>query len=121
MNLIKDDSTNDAEVQEEGESDILRYQGTFEGIEGSALHVALRYQRTEIAWLMLAVASNLDWSKFPPVVLQAMESLGLSKSDRKGTPDIRILADEKGRTPADLATEVGGQWTAWIADGRFTP
>lgn len=118
--MIKDDSEDDAEVEEQ-ETDILRYTGTFEGIEGSALHVAVRYQQTDIAWLLLAMASNLDWSKFPSAVLQAMESLGLSKSDRKATPDIRTLTDDKGRTPLDVAQEVGGQWAGWIADGRFTP
>lgn len=120
LHLIKDESEDDA-VDEEEDVDILRYQGTFEGIEGSALHVAIRYQREEVAWLLLAIASNLDWSKFPPPVLQAMESLGLSKSDRKTSPDIRTLKDEKGRTPLVLAQEVGGQWAGWVADGRFTP
>lgn len=118
--LIKDDSEDDVEDEEE-ETDILRYTGTFEGIEGSALHVAIRYQREEVAWLLLAMASNLDWSKFPSPVLQAMESLGLSKSERKASPDIRTLKDDKGRTPLNLAQELGGSWSGWVSDGRFTP
>ncbi|KAK5946133.1 hypothetical protein PMZ80_000273 [Knufia obscura] len=122
LHLIKDDSEDDAVVEEEEEqTNILRYQGTFEGIEGSALHVAIRYEREEVAWLLLAMASSLDWSKFPTQVIQAMESLGLSKSERKATPDIRTLKDDQGRTPLALAQEVGGQWSGWIADGRFNP
>lgn len=124
FHLIKDDFEAEADADtdaDEGSSgDILRYTGTFEGIEGSALHVAVRYNREEVAWLLLALASNLDWSKFPNPVLQAMESLGLSQSDRKGDPDIRTLQDDQGRTPIDLAQELGGVWSGWIADGRFT-
>lgn len=121
LHLIKDDSEVDADADEQDHQDILRYQGTFEGIEGSALHVAIRYQREEVAWLLLAMASNLDWSQFPAPVLQAMESLGLSKDDRKASPDVRTLKDDKGRTPLALAQEIGGQWSGWIADGRFQP
>lgn len=117
--MIKEESEDD--VEEDEEMDILRYVGTFEGISGSALHVAIRYQREEIAWLLLAMASQLDWSKFPQPVLQAMESLGLSKDDRQGTPDIRSLKDEEGRTSQQLAQEIGGSWSGWVADGRFQP
>lgn len=120
LHLIKDDSEEDEDFEQQ-ETDILHYTGTFEGIEGSALHVAVRYQQTDIAWLLLAMASNLDWSKFPSPVLQAMQSLGLNKTDRKAVPDIRTLKDDKGRTSLDVAQEVGGQWVGWIADGRFTP
>lgn len=123
IHLVNDN--NDAEVDaddDDGEPvDILRYTGTFEGIEGSGLHVAVRYQQEEIAWLLLALASSLNWSKFPPAVLQAMESLGLSKSDRKGDPDIRTLQDDQGRTALELAQELGGVWSGWVTDGRFDP
>lgn len=115
---MKDDSENEFEDQEQ-EVDLLRYQGTFEGIEGSALHVAIQYQRVEVAWLLLAMASTLDWSKFPSNVLQAMESLGLSKSDRRASPDIRSLQDSNGRTPLALAQSVGGVWSTWVTDGRL--
>lgn len=120
LHLMKDDSEDDFEDQEQ-EVDILRYQGTFEGIEGSALHVAIQYQRVEVAWLLLAMASTLDWSKFPSNVLQAMESLGLSKSDRRASPDIRTLQDSNGRTPLTLAQSVGGVWSTWVTDGRLNP
>lgn len=119
LHLMKDDSENEFEDQEQ-EVDLLRYQGTFEGIEGSALHVAIQYQRVEVAWLLLAMASTLDWSKFPSNVLQAMESLGLSKSDRRASPDIRSLQDSNGRTPLALAQSVGGVWSTWVTDGRLS-
>ena len=118
--MIKEDSEDDAELEDE-EGDVLRYTGTFEGIEGSGLHVAARYGREDIAWLLLAMASTLEWDKFPKQVLQAMQSLGLTKEDRKATPDIRSLTDEKGRSPKDVAQEMGGLWLSWIADGRLTP
>lgn len=118
--MIKEDSEDDIELEDE-ESDILRYTGTFEGIEGSALHVAVQYNREEVAWLLLAMASNLDWSKFSQPVLQAMQSLGLSKEDRKANPDIRTLTSEKGQTPRELAQQMGGIWNGWIADGRLDP
>ncbi len=122
LHLIKDEQDDDEEEElQDQEDDILRYKGTFEGIDGSALHVAIRYQQEEVAWLLLAMASTLDWSKFPRPVLQAMESLGLSKDDRKATPDIRTLTDSESRTPLALAQSVGGRWTGWITDGRFSP
>lgn len=120
LHLVKDGSEDDVEDGEQ-ETDILRYQGTFEGIEGSALHVAVQYQRVEVAWLLLAMASTLDWSRFPSNVLQAMESLGLAKSDRKADPDIRTLQDANGRTPLTLAQATGGVWTTWVSDGRLNP
>lgn len=115
-----DDDEDEIELQSE-KIDILRYQGTFEGIDGSALHVAIRHKQEEVAWLMLALASNLDWSKFPKAVLDAMQSLGLSKEDRRPSPDIRTLNDNNGRTPLDLAKETGAPWAHWVSDGLFTP
>ena len=120
VHLIKDAELNDAE--EDGEKvDIRRYQGTFEGIEGSGLHVAIRYNQEEVAWLMLALGSSLDWAKFPPQVLQAMKEMNLSKGDRKTGIDVRSLQDSEGRTPAALAQEIGGGWSAWCNSGRLLP
>jgi hypothetical protein len=116
LHMIKDDGQNDAE--EEDRVDLLRYCGTFEGIEGSGLHVAIRYNRVEIAWLILILGSSLEWSAFPAEVLKAMDGV-LSKDDRKASPDIRTLQDADGRTPAALAQEVGGIWMEWIQCGRF--
>lgn len=118
--MVKD--VDEEENDEDDEhSDVLGYTGTFEGIQGSGLHVAIRYQQQEVAWLLLALGSQLEWSKFPDVVLQAMQGLGLSKEDRKAQSDIRSLKDSSDRTPADLAKEVGGLWIEWLNDGRLSP
>ncbi|KAL2435577.1 hypothetical protein ABEF95_005383 [Exophiala dermatitidis] len=122
IHMIKDDEGGEQEEEEEtGHTDLLRYCGTFEGIEGSGLHVAIRYQQQEGAWLLLALGSQLPWDKFPDSVLQAMQGLGLSKEDRNGDPDIRTLLDSEGRSPAVLAQEVGGVWEEWLRAGRLNP
>ncbi|KIW78522.1 hypothetical protein Z517_08360 [Fonsecaea pedrosoi CBS 271.37] len=120
IHMIKD-SDEDDEQDDMKTGDILRYRGTFEGIEGSGLHVAIRYNQQEVAWLLLALGSQLDWAKFPSVVLQAMEGLGLRPEDRKGEPDIRTLIDSEGRTPAALARELKGVWTEWLKEDRLNP
>ena len=120
VHLIKDTELNDAEEECEN-VDILRYQGTFEGIEGSGLHVAIRYNREEVAWLMLALGSSLDWAQFPPRVLQGMKELNLKKEDRKAGIDVRSLQDSEGRTAAALAQDMGGVWSDWCNSGRLSP
>jgi hypothetical protein len=116
VNLVKDVDEDDAGGDE---IDVLRYTGTFEGIEGSGLHVAIRYNQQEVAWLIVALASNLDWSQFPPNLLQAMEGLGLSKEDRQPGTDVRTLKDSEGRTPFTLAKGLGGVWKEWTESGRL--
>lgn len=118
LHMIKDRDEDDA--QEDGEEvDLLRYCGTFEGIEGSGLHVAINYNRVEVAWLMLVLGSSLEWTAFPSEVLQAVDGV-LSRDDRKATPDIRGLKDCEGRTPAALAQEIGGSWLEWVHTGRLS-
>jgi hypothetical protein len=119
VHLIKDAELNDAEEASD-KVDVLRYQGTFEGIEGSGLHVAIRYNQEEVVWLMLVLGSSLDWSQFPPQVLQAMELLNLSKDDRKVGIDLRSLKDSEGRTAAALAQEMAGVWSSWCESGRLS-
>jgi len=119
IHLIKDLANDDDEEQAEDTADILRYCGTFEGIDGSGLHVAIRYNQEEVAWLLLALGSQLEWAKFPSIVLQAMQRLGLRKEDRNGKPDIRTLMDSKGREPVALARQLGGVWDEWLKDGRL--
>lgn len=121
VHLIHDGSTEEASEGSQGSVDILRYTGSFEGIEGSGLHVAIRHNQQEVAWLMLAVASSLNWSQFPPMVLHAMESIGLNKEDRNAEIDIRTLEDNVGMTAATMAKEVGGVWSDWSISGRLDP
>ena len=125
IHMIKDtddDDSDDDDMSGNAHPDtgFLSYTGTFEGIEGSGLHVAIRYRREDVAWLLLALGSTLDWSQFPPPVLQAMQSFGLSKEDRIAGVDIRTLKDSQGRSPKALAEELGGLWTSWVESGRLT-
>lgn len=115
--MVKDADENDEDDDADAESpdtEFLTYSGTFEGIEGTGLHVAIRYGREDIAWLLLALASSLDWSQFPAPVLQAMSSLGLSKEDRVSGVEIRNVTDSDGLSPKALAEKVGGPWDAWL-------
>jgi hypothetical protein len=114
-----DDSEDEGQGDPEDNAEVLRYQGTFEGIEGSGLHVAIRYGREDVAWLLLALASSLDWSKFPPPVLQAMARYSLTPKDRKAGVDIRTIKDSDGKTARSLAEELGGVWKTWISAGRL--
>lgn len=119
LHLIKDTELDDSDDDTE-KVDILRYQGTFEGIEGSGLHVAVRYNQPQIAWLLLVLGSSYPWDKFPASVLGAMKEFNLSKEDRRAGTDLRSLKDSEGRTAADVAKEVGG-WAEWIQSGRLLP
>lgn len=122
VHMIKNvDELERDDEEEEDDTDVLGYSGTFEGVEGSGLHVAIRYQQQEVAWLLLALGSQLEWSKFPNVVFQGMQGLGLQKEDRKTQSDIRNIKDSSSRTPADLAKELGGVWVEWLTEGRLNP
>lgn len=120
VHLLRDADEDDADEESE-KLDILRYQGTFEGIEGSGLHVAIRYNQVEVAWLLLILGSSLDWAQFPPAVIQAMEDFGVEKGDRKDNTDIRTLKDSEGSTASALAKDIGGPWDEWVRSGRLTP
>jgi hypothetical protein len=121
VHLVKDASSGDDGEGSSGELDILRYTGSFEGIDGSGLHVAIRSNQVEVAWLMLVLGSSLAWSEFPPIVLRAMESMGLSKDDRSAEPDMRSLKDSEGRPATAVAREIGGVWLDWANSGRLDP
>lgn len=122
VHLIQDGSNEEHDSEgSAGSLDVLRYTGSFEGIEGSGLHVAIRSNQQEVAWLMLLLGSSLDWSEFPPVVMRAMESLGLRKDDRSSKPDIRALKDNEGKTAAVVAKEMGGVWLDWSNSSRLDP
>lgn len=105
---------------EEGDVDVLRYQDSL-GDMTSGLHAAVHNGQEEVAWLLLLLGSNLDWSSLPAPVLQAAHDYGLSKDDRHGEPDIRGLQDSHGHTAGDAARSFGGIWSAWIESGRLSP
>lgn len=108
---------NDEEIKE-NRIDVLRYQDTTSSMV-SALHVAVRHGRVEVAWLLLFLASTLPTSDFPVEVLQAAEQLQLLREEQGDKVDIRALKDEQGMTAADVATVLGGVWNDWLASGRF--
>lgn len=128
IHLIQDGAQNDEEDEEEenedeeGENlDVLRYTGSFDGIDGSGLHVAIKHDKEEVGWLLLVLGSSLKWSELPPQVLSAIEEMNISIEDRTPSPDIRTLKDSQGRTAAALAKEVGGRWAEWDSSGRLDP
>lgn len=108
---------NDEEINE-SRVDVLRYQDATSSMV-SALHVAVRHGRVEVAWLLLFLASTLPTSDFPVEVLQAAEQLQLSREEQGGKVDIRALKDEQGMTAADVATVSGVVWNEWLASGRL--
>ncbi len=121
VHLFQDGSTDRDSREPQEEIDILRYTGSFEGIEGSGLHVAIRSNQQEVAWLLLVLGSSLDWCEFPQAVLHAMESMDLNREDRSAQPDIRNLTDSEGKTAAIVAKERGGVWSDWTKSGRLNP
>ena len=118
IHLVQDDEIEEDDTLSVG-LDVLRYTGSFEGIEGSGLHVAIQNNQQEVAWLLLVLGSSLAWSEIPTSVLNAMQTMNVSKEDRSAKPDIRTLKDSEGRTAASLAKEVGGIWLDWRATGRL--
>ena len=116
VHLLRDAEEDDAEEEDE-KVDLLRYTGSFEGIDGTGLHVAIRNQQLNVAWLILVLGSDLAWEKVPKEIMQGMLTYDLSQEDRKGEPDIRTIKDSEGRSPVNIAQEMKGEWTAWIKSG----
>lgn len=96
--------------------DVLRYQDPM-GTMSTGLHVAISSGHDEIAWLLLFLASSLEPNCFPPDVVQAAQTLGVTREDQTGKVDIRVLQDTNGRKVEDLAKELGGKWDAWVQAG----
>lgn len=98
--------------------DILRYQDQL-GSMATGLHVAIQNQNTEVAWLLLLLASCLEISHFPAEVIQAAEEIGVEREDQNGKVDIRVLKDGEDMTAEQRATTIGGMWNEWVASGRL--
>ncbi|KAL8699163.1 MAG: hypothetical protein Q9201_006156 [Fulgogasparrea decipioides] len=101
-------------------TDVLRYQDPM-GSMSTGLHVAISSGHDEIAWLLLLLASNLEPHLFPADVIQAAETLGVTREDQTGKVDIRTLQDSNNRTAENLAQELGGKWDIWIHAGWLKP
>ena len=122
LNDYEDDDEEDP-FKHEGKGDhidILLYQDQIRTMS-SGLHVAVQNQRIEVAWLILLLASKLEESHFPQVVLQAAEHYGVRREDQIGRADIRTLQDAEGKTAEQRAAEMGGVWAEWITSGRLKP
>ena len=98
--------------------DMLRYQDQL-GSMNSGLHWAIQNQKTEVAWLLLLLASNVNLSVFPNEVMSAAREMGISRTDDTGKADIRSLKDAEGITAYDRARDIGGVWEAWISEDTF--
>ena len=122
VDLLRGDGENEAdEGQSEGKSiDVLRYQDQIRTMN-SGLHVAVQNQRTEIAWLLLLLASSLDLSYFPASALDAARAFDLERENQTGKLDIRNLKDGEGMTADQRAASMGGVWQEWVSSGRLKP
>ena len=100
--------------------DVLRYQDPL-GSLSTGLHMAIHNGHEEIAWLLLLIASSLEFKFFPADVIQAAETLGAKREEQTGKVDIRVLEDAEHRTAHSLAKELGGKWDEWIEAERLKP
>ena len=107
------------EDSDEGEmspSEILRFQDPLD--EGkSGLHVAIERSQQEVVWLLLWLASGIQTQTFPEEVSQVAETLGAGRQTAGEGADIRSLADELGRKPADVAASMGNTWASLLQAG----
>lgn len=123
LNDDDDDSDGDEEEMATSSStlhhkDILRYQDQL-GSMSSGLHVAIENRRTEVAWFLLILASNVSYSAFPDEVKTAANVLGVVREDQTGKVDIRALKDAEGMTAYERARAMGGVWETLVKEGAF--
>ncbi|KAH7118731.1 hypothetical protein B0J11DRAFT_508834 [Dendryphion nanum] len=98
-------------------STLLRYQDPMGDMQ-SGLHAAVQAQSREVAWLLLLLASNLDLLSFPAEVFQEAEVFGIMRGESgEDEVDIRSLKDAEGKSAEDLAKEIGGVWSEFVAKG----
>ena len=100
--------------------DVLRYQDNIRTMN-SGLHVAVHNQKTEIAWILLMLASSLKTSEFPRELLTLADRHGLQRPFEDVKPDIRSLKDIEGKTAEQRAAAIGGIWEDWVSSGRLKP
>ena len=122
LDLLIGDNDDEEDEQEEATKsvDVLRYQDPLRGLN-SALHAAIERRHQVVAWLLLWLASNLDSSVFPVDVVQQAQEMGISRWDISNQRDIRSLKNEEGRTAAELAANLGGDWNHWVTARWLEP
>lgn len=119
--LLKDNGEGSDEEEERDavkSMDVLRYQDHIRTME-SGLHVAVRNQQTQVAWLLLLLASSLPMQEIPAEVLAAAEGFALVRDYQRGKIDIRELQDREGMTAEQRAVSIGGVWGEWVQSGRL--
>lgn len=119
IHMLQDVDSDEEDAMQDGPKiDILRYQDTL-GEMQSGLHAAVQGGSEEVVWLLLLLASNLDYSQFPQEVFDAAKQFGVEREDQTGKEDIRTLKDAQGRTAEALAAQMGGVWAGWPGTGRL--
>lgn len=83
----------------------------------SPLHTAVVHNNQEVVWLLLAVASSLDRSRFPAEAVQEAYTLGIDVAAPMTATDIRSLRDAQGLSAEDLAAQNTTTWGAWLGQG----
>ena len=128
LNDDDEDEDEDEEMVDSGDGDglthrkittpvLLRYQDPIGDMQ-SGLHAAVQAQSREVVWLLLLLASKVELIRFPAEVFQEAEALGVMRGDDADTEvDIRSLKDADGKSPEDLAREVGGVWSDFVGKG----
>ena len=110
-----DDGGGEADDPQFPPARLLRYQDGLGSLD-TGLHLAVANDKTEIAWLLLVLASSLETSRFPPEVIAAARGAGISRPDQVGLADIRSLKNSQGMTAGDLAKSKGGVWDQWLTN-----
>ena len=127
VDMLKEENEDGDEEDEEDEEEeeglgidysLLRYQDQIHTMN-SGLHIAIQNQRTEVAWLLLLLASALELSAFPTEVIDAAKRLEVQRENDEIEPDIRDLRDNEGKTAEERAMEIGGVWLEWVNAGRL--
>lgn len=111
----------DVDADEEVDANAIELLGWTDPLNGgrSALHVAIESRQEEVFWLLLWLASALPNNSFPPAAIEAAEGLGLPRRDVPVNEDLRFIKDERGRSPSQIASEIGPPWSHYVEAGLF--
>ena len=133
VDLLRDDGSDDSDPHHDDEmaletepvgedcrnaAEVLRYQDALGNME-SGLHIAVKNEQVEVAWLLLWLASRLLTSEFPGPVIQSAQNARLPRGEQNGTADIRSLKDSDELSAEDYAMQIGGVWNEWVDSGRL--
>jgi len=109
----------DHEESEQGSmslEELLRYQDPLDGLK-SALHLAVENSKQEVVWLLLWLASDVPYDKFPEEAIRVAENVNASRKTAVSGVDIRSLRNTAGQAGGDVAHYMGGLWTPLLQSG----